>query len=72
MIKFTIIFVIVYLVMAWFTKTYVQTLNKKDALSLYIKINSGRSIWFAFLGVMKIGAVVLTAISVILLVVNYL
>lgn len=37
MIKFTIFFVIVYLVMAWFTKTYVQTLNKVDRCDRYEK-----------------------------------
>ena len=73
MIKFTIIFVIVYFVLYLLTKIYVDSL---DVVDKYMLVRGHRStlqtIWFVLLGLMKVLSIVFASISGILLVVTYL
>lgn len=73
MIKFTIIFVIVYFVLYLLTKIYVDSL---DVVDKYMLVRGHQStlqtIWFILLGLMKVLSIVFTFISAILLVVTYL
>lgn len=72
MIKFTIIFIVVYLVAEWFAKMYVMNLNPLDKLRYSMgKLTKKETIWFAVLGFMKILTVIFGAISVILLVLRW-
>lgn len=73
MIKFTIVFVIVYLVLMAITKIYVSGLDAVDQyLIAFKKFSKGQSIWFAILGIMRLLSIIFGAISVIMLVVEYL
>lgn len=69
MIKFTIIFIVVYFVFEWFVKMYVQNLSPLDKLRYSMgNLNTKETILFAVLGFMKILTVIFGAISVIVLV----
>lgn len=73
MIKFTIIFVIVYFILHLLTKIYVSSLNDFQRFMLARGHKSTlQTIWFILLGLMKILSIVFAAISAILLVVTYL
>lgn len=73
MIKFTIIFIVVYLVLEWFVRMYVQNLNPLDKLRVSMdKFTKKETILFAVLGLMKILTVIFGAISVIVLVLRWL
>ena len=74
MIKFTIIFVIVYFVLYYLTKWYVDGMNILDKYMLakgYYGTKK-RYVWFAFLSLMRYLSIIFAAISAILLVVRYL
>lgn len=72
MIKFTIIFIVVYLVAEWFAKMYVTNLSPLDKLRYSMgNLTKKEIIWFAVLGFMKILTVIFGAISVILLVLRW-
>ena len=72
MIKFTIIFIVVYLVAEWFAKMYATNLSPLDKLRYSMgKLTKKETIWFAVLGFMKILTVIFGAISVILLVLRW-
>lgn len=73
MIKFTIIFIVVYLVAEWFVKVYVRGLSALDKFRIGLqKYNKKETILFAVLGFMKILTVIFGAISVIVLVLRWL
>lgn len=73
MIKFTIIFIVVYFVFEWFAKMYVQNLNPLDKLRYSMgNLNTKETIFFAVLVFMKILTVIFGAISVIVLVLRWL
>jgi hypothetical protein len=73
MIKFTIIFIVIYLVAEWFAKVYVRGLSALDKFRIGLqKYNKKETIFFAVLGIMKILTVIFGAISVIVLVLRWL
>lgn len=73
MIKFTIIFIVVYFVFEWFAKMYVQSLNELGKLRFsHGKLTKKETILVTILGLMKILTVIFGAISVIVLVLRWL
>lgn len=73
MIKFTIIFIVVYLVFEWLMKVWVQGLSPLNKLRIGMKnFTKKETIIFGLLGTMKILTVIFGAISVIVLVFRWL
>lgn len=73
MIKFTIILIIVYFVLIFFTKVYVAGLSELNKIRFSVKhFTAGELIWLCLLGLMNVACIILGAISAITLVVKYL
>lgn len=73
MIKFTIILIIVYFVLMFFTNVYVASLSELNKIRFSLKhFTTGELIWLCLLGLMKVACIILGAISAIMLVVKYL
>lgn len=73
MIKFTIIFVVVYLALKAFTKMYVNGLSPIDKLRIARNnLTKKEQLWFSGLGIMQILGIVFEVISLIIIVVSYL
>lgn len=68
MIKFTIIFIVAYLVVEWFVKVWYRGLSPLNQIRIDMKnFTKKETIIFGLLGVMKILTVIFGAISVIVL-----
>lgn len=73
MIKFTIIWVIVYFVAIWFSKCWVENLGPLDALRFKSgNLTKRETLWFCIVGILRFGSVIFGAISVIMLVIKWL
>lgn len=73
MIKFTIILIIVYFVLMFFTSVYVASLSELNKIRFSLKHYSAcELIWLCLLGLMRVACIILGAISAIMLVVKCL
>ena len=73
MIKFSIIFIVLYFVLNILLRLYVKGLSRVDQLRISVgNVTKGEQISFMILGAMKVLSIIFVAIDVIILVVKYL
>lgn len=73
LIKFSIIFVVIYLTAMSFTKIYVSGLGSWDTIRWSLKkYTKKESIWLFIVGLMRLVTILLIPINVIVLVIKYL
>lgn len=73
MIKFTIIWVIVYFVATWFSERWAENLEPLDTLRVKTgNLTKRETLWFCIVGILRLGSVIFGAISVIMLVIKWL
>lgn len=74
MIKFSIIFVVIYLLLLALTKLYISSLDKVDQYRLLVLnlTTKRQTIWFALMWLMTIASILIVAVDIIYLAIKYL
>lgn len=74
MIKFSIIFVVIYLLLLALTKLYISSLDKVDQYRLLVLnlATKRQTIWFTLMWLMTIASILIVAVDIIYLAIKYL